>query len=869
MALKGREDLDPLMRTVVLARDARKIEPEIIEAIAAALLVAGFQVIYIGGKRPNSAASFEWALREYRPLLGIFVTTNHQRDSEEAKIRGARVSLQDEEGRIRNLTREQIRESLSLLGAHLTQGFMRNKERLIQDFETTSPGRIIEESVDLNSVRANVLIGLVAGGSTPKTLYDLARELEDPGKPALEVLSEWERTAGDEKPLAGLKIAIDGAHTPSGPLAQKTFEGLGAEVELVHAEVKEILETDRADPSQEGNLIPLKKRMQEKGIQLGLAFDINGDRGDLILRTGENQFVRILADNLTQVLIPYLLREGGYDPRKIGPVAVIRDILSSRGVDEVARRNRLSVHITDSGYVFLNEKANQLRKEGIIPLIRVERSGHLWLDVLGDFENPIVVATLFALASLRHQKENRESTNPFSEIYLKGVVSHRQSARFQLPFHPKFLKELSSDPRNTNGYAYEPGARPSQNLIALGRHVAVEKALQFLDRNKLFVTPAGLLKVGQIETQKDVADNLFRYLVVPFFNGREDYVGRFVLRASANEPAFVVSFETPVRREKGETPEAEFIQDRYTAVGGIVLDFLEGAEFAEVSGEAGTTLSTYRRSVRRSEARAGTPAERLPRRLARGLLRSEVRIVASVYKNRILPTWEAYSPGVRRLAVRLFLGPEVLAATGVLSPSLPRLSPEEISSLGPVQPMLSASSQTKRRIFDYRSLPDRPETLDSVLLYALYHREVGYKLLAVASPEQVRNLMNEVRRYVESRYRTSLPPNFQIIALPSPEALIPTLHDLVSEANTPAGFISEEGKVAAKIAYRRGLLRVAGSSDPSVQNATALLAAERLQGDLPFAFYLHVLTGRDLDLKNRWDELVAFLRAREALLRAA
>jgi len=286
----------------------------------------------------------------------------------------------------------------------------------------------------------------------------------------------------------------------------------------------------------------------------------------------------------------------------------------------------------------------------------------------------------------------------------------------------------------------------------------------------------------------------------------------------------------------------------------ITSELIEKIKGPSSGGEA-----TERSEVRKQET------------LAQELLSPAVQVLAENLTGYLLPLYlmEVYGRLTFKAALKLLVGEEAFAAEGMIRPAVPALSQEEIASLGALHSALTSPSQTKRRVFDYRSFPAGPESLDPVLLYALHHREANYTLLLVGSPERVEAFRSELRKYSESRYGISLPSNFRIVTLPSVEAIAPTLQDLVSESNAPAGFVTEDERLASAMAYRRGLLRVAGSPDATIQNATALLTAERLLGELPIDFFIRVLTGEDLDLKDQWVELLASLRAREAFLRAA
>src|SRR5205814_1415915 len=135
--------------------------------------------------------------------------------------------------------------------------------------------------------------------------------------------------------------------------------------------------------------------------------------------------------------------------------AVIREVLSTVGVDEVAQRHGIQAEKTDSGYVFLKARGRELRSKGVKIMIMGERSGHAWL--MGEFENPVEVAVTYVAMAMKYQQAHRDSTNPFLDVYNQNTVPYIQSARFQPPFHDAFLKELGEKFGKAAGWQYSPG----------------------------------------------------------------------------------------------------------------------------------------------------------------------------------------------------------------------------------------------------------------------------------------------------------------------------------------------------------------------------------------------------------------------------
>ncbi len=599
--------------TVVIARDARKIEPELVEALTAGFLYAGLDVVYTAEDGPNAATSYSWAVREIQPLVSVLLTSSHVASTDE--IRGAKVSIQDEEGRLASLTTQEIK-AVSL---PMVQKYMADYGWMVHDAGERS-GYIRALNVDVNTVRITTLVGRVAGiGGSAANLFNLADQLRKSDFPE-KVLSDWEqRIAGYvmfQKPFEGLRIAIDGAHTPSGYLAEAVFKNLGAEAVLINGDVQSITGMHKADPSIMANLEELRTKMSDENIDIGLAFDLDGDRGAIVIKRKDGSFLVLPPDNLMAILIPFLVNRGGYHSRSSEHVAVISDVLSTLGVADAAGENGIETFITDSGYPFLKAKAKELKGKGYsIPMLS-ERSGHAWLDVTGEYENPIAVAVLSVIQVAQYAQEHKtQNPFPFEAAFEHYAKPYKQSTRFQPPFQASLLQKLAGDPRNDTGYQYSDTATPNPKIIALGRDLTVEKAIQEFSKEKEFLSPAGIFKVREVITFKG-EDGLYRFADIRFKDEAGKEAGRFVIRASSNDPTFVASYEVRVRTEGGETLESESVKNRYISTGGIVFDWLEREQLAHISGDTvkdgntrteSASLAAYRQFLEsRSELRAST-----------------------------------------------------------------------------------------------------------------------------------------------------------------------------------------------------------------------------------------------------------------------
>lgn len=104
----------------------------------------------------------------------------------------------------------------------------------------------------------------------------------------LDVLPAYvERITGDLRLAHPLKIVADAGNGIAGIVAQRLYEGIGAEVVPLFCEVDGTFPNHHPDPGDPHNLEDLIRVVGETGADLGLAFDGDGDRLGVVTREGE------------------------------------------------------------------------------------------------------------------------------------------------------------------------------------------------------------------------------------------------------------------------------------------------------------------------------------------------------------------------------------------------------------------------------------------------------------------------------------------------------------------------------------------------------------------------------------------------------
>ncbi len=96
-----------------------------------------------------------------------------------------------------------------------------------------------------------------------------------------------DRIVGDAKLARPMKIAIDCGNGAAGELAPKIFKAMGCDVVEMFCDIDGTFPNHHPDPSKPENLEDLIKVVKETDVELGLAFDGDGDRLGIVTKSGE------------------------------------------------------------------------------------------------------------------------------------------------------------------------------------------------------------------------------------------------------------------------------------------------------------------------------------------------------------------------------------------------------------------------------------------------------------------------------------------------------------------------------------------------------------------------------------------------------
>jgi len=171
-----------------------------------------------------------------------------------------------------------------------------------------------------------------------------------------------DRICSDVKLKKPLKIAVDSGNGVAGELAPELFKRMGCEVIELFSEIDGNFPNHHPDPSKLENLVDLEKAVDENKVDLGLAFDGDGDRVGII-------------DNKKNIIWPdrqMMLYAEDVLSRNPG-AQIIFDIKSSDHLAKEIERMGGDALMWKTGHSFIKAK---MKETGA--LLAGEMSGHIF-----------------------------------------------------------------------------------------------------------------------------------------------------------------------------------------------------------------------------------------------------------------------------------------------------------------------------------------------------------------------------------------------------------------------------------------------------------------------------------------------------------
>ena len=97
-----------------------------------------------------------------------------------------------------------------------------------------------------------------------------------------------DKVTEDVKLARPMKVAIDCGNGVTGPVAMELFKRLGCEITPLFAEIDGHFPNHHPDPSKPANLAALIETVKTTDVELGLAFDGDGDRLGVVTKSGQS-----------------------------------------------------------------------------------------------------------------------------------------------------------------------------------------------------------------------------------------------------------------------------------------------------------------------------------------------------------------------------------------------------------------------------------------------------------------------------------------------------------------------------------------------------------------------------------------------------
>ena len=286
-----------------------------------------------------------------------------------------------------------------------------------------------------NPPEYNGLKMLIAGhtiyGDGIKSLYhrivDGKLESGDGSYEQQDVISSYIDTiVSDIQLTRPLNIAVDCGNGVAGVLAVDLFKKLGCEITELFCDVDGTFPNHHPDPSKPENLEDIKKVIAEKHLDLGLAFDGDGDRVGII---DDKQNI-IWADR------QMMLYAGDVLERKPG-AQIIFDIKSSTNLANYIKEHGGEPLMWKTGHSFIKAKMKETGAE-----LAGEMSGHIFFKErwFGFDDGLYSAARMLEILS----KRNQTTSEIFDEL-PDSINTPELQIMFDEGEHYKFMEKFKQE----------------------------------------------------------------------------------------------------------------------------------------------------------------------------------------------------------------------------------------------------------------------------------------------------------------------------------------------------------------------------------------------------------------------------------------
>ena len=223
-------------------------------------------------------------------------------------------------------------------------------------------------------------------------------------------------TFPDELSLKGLKIVIDCAHGATYNIAPGVFSELGADVTLMGAE-PDGYNINKGVGSTEPEA--LQQRVIEEGADLGVAFDGDGDRLQMVNRQGQ----LLTGDDVLYILAMHRLATGGSDSGVVGT------LMTNMGLELALEQSGLRLARAKVGDRYVKEL---MVAEGWS--LGGESSGHIICGNLSTTGDGVIAALQVLAAVVASGRSLSQLTSGFTPL-PQVLVNVRIKKGFDIAAH--------------------------------------------------------------------------------------------------------------------------------------------------------------------------------------------------------------------------------------------------------------------------------------------------------------------------------------------------------------------------------------------------------------------------------------------------
>lgn len=223
-------------------------------------------------------------------------------------------------------------------------------------------------------------------------------------------------TFPDELSLKGLKIVIDCAHGATYNIAPGVFSELGADVTLMGAE-PDGYNINEGVGSTEPEA--LQQRVMEEGADLGVAFDGDGDRLQMVNRQGQ----LLTGDDVLYILAMHRLASGGSDSGVVGT------LMTNMGLELALEQSGLRLARAKVGDRYVKEL---MVAEGWS--LGGESSGHIICGNLSTTGDGVIAALQVLAAVVASGRSLSQLTSGFTPL-PQVLVNVRIKKGFDIAAH--------------------------------------------------------------------------------------------------------------------------------------------------------------------------------------------------------------------------------------------------------------------------------------------------------------------------------------------------------------------------------------------------------------------------------------------------